>query len=106
MSQEHKKQDVIEFPADAELRQRIERAAEMHNVAVAEYVLEALERRLTDDIGPKSKNHSSKEDDDSLFDDMRDLHERILARRGGKPLDIDILEMVRSERDDELTNMR
>jgi hypothetical protein len=104
MGQKHKKQDGIEFPADAELRQRIERAAEMHNMAVAEYVLEALERRLTDDIGPKSGDLISKKDD-SLFDDMRELRDRILARRGGKPLDIDILEMVRSERDDELTSM-
>jgi hypothetical protein len=44
--------------------------------------------------------------DDTLLDDIHALRGKILAQRGGKPIEIDALELIRSERDDELTCMR
>jgi hypothetical protein len=43
--------------------------------------------------------------DDDLLARLRDLCERILARRGGKLIDIDIVNMVRQERDDEILDL-
>jgi len=44
---------------------------------------------------------------DPLITDLRTLRGKILARRGGKPIDIDrILEEMREERDYELTGVR
>ncbi len=40
--------------------------------------------------------------DTPLFAQMRKLRERIEARRGGSPITTDIVEQVRTERDEEL----
>jgi hypothetical protein len=100
----------IQVYADPELKRRIELAAAKHNVPVTEYCLKAIEQQLADeDLLEREEIEipvTPKKQDDTLISDMRELRERILARRGGKPIDIDILELVRSERDDELTGLR
>jgi hypothetical protein len=101
--------EVIQIYADPELKRRVEMAAAKHNVPVAEYWLDAIEQKLAEDgVGDGTTNGSSTpptKKDDTLLDEMRELRERILARRGGKPIEIDALEQLRSERDDELTGM-
>lgn len=102
--------ETIEVQAEEALMQRIKAAAAKHNIPVAEYCLEAIEQKLQNDDKPEGAENdvllSPKKPDPTLIDDLRELRERILAERGGKPIDIDILEMIRSERDDELTGMR
>ena len=100
----------IQLYADAELKRRIQQAAAKHNVPVTTYCLDAIEQKLADeglleeeDIAVVTRPTKQ---DDTLLDELADLHEKILARRGGKPIEIDALELVRSERDDELTGMR
>jgi hypothetical protein len=100
----------IQVYADPELKRRIELAAAKHNIPVTEYCLDAIEQKLADEGLLEAEEIEipvrPKKQDDTLIDDMRKLREEILARRGGKPIEIDILELVRSERDDELTGMR
>ena len=102
--------ETIEVQADEALVQRIKAAAAKQNIPVADYCLDAIEQKLLDDrLRADTEDDvllSPKKHDPTLLDDMRELRERILAERGGKPIDIDILEMIRSERDDELTGMR
>jgi hypothetical protein len=101
--------EAIQLYADPNLKRRVEEAAAKYNIPVEEYLLDAIEQKLADDaalektVADITSEHPKK--DDSLLDDMRELHDRILARRGGKPIEIDVLEQLRSERDDELTNM-
>lgn len=97
---------LIQVYADPELMNRIELAAAKHKVAVMEYCLDAIEQKLADEGLFQGKTVESTKQDDTLITDLRELRERILAERGGKPIEIDILELVRSERDDELTGMR
>jgi predicted TIM-barrel enzyme len=101
--------ELIEVYADPELKRRVEMAAAKHNIPIAEYWLDAIEQKLADDVVLAEANHESsnepKKPDTSILDEIQELRERILARRGGKPIEIDILELVRSERDDELTSM-
>lgn len=98
--------EVIEIYADPELKRRVEMAAAKHNLPVADYLLDAIEQKLADEGVVDEKVNGSptalEKKDDTLLDEMRELRERILARRGGKPIEIDALELIRSERDDEL----
>ena len=98
----------IQVYADPEMKRRIELAAAKYNVAVTEYCLSAIEQQLADDelleaeqitIPVKPTLH------EDWLAGLDELHEKILARRGGRPLEIDILEQVRAERDDELTDL-
>ena len=100
----------IQVYAEPDIKRRIELAAAKRDTPVTQYCLEAIMQQLADDdvleqsqviidIQPNSQ--------DTLINDLRALHDRILARREGKLIDIDnIVEQVRSERDDELLSMR
>ena len=102
--------EVIQVYADPALKRRVEEAAAKHNVTIAEYSLEAIEQKLAEEGLLEGTDENSLKttvkNDDTLLEEMRQLREQILARRGGKPIQIDILEQLRSERDDELTDMR
>jgi hypothetical protein len=100
----------IQVYADPETKRRIELAAAKYNVPVTEYCLSAIQQQLADDelleqeqidipIAPTKQNNN-------LIATLDALHERILARRGGRPIDIDILEQVRDERENELLSMQ
>jgi uncharacterized protein (DUF1778 family) len=98
----------IQVYAEPEMKRRIELAAAKHNVAVTEYCLSAIVQQLADDELLEEEQVAipvKQAKDKDLIADLRALREKILARRGGRPIDIDILEQVRAERDYELTGL-
>jgi hypothetical protein len=102
--------EAIQLYADPALKRRVEKAAAKYNIPVEEYLIEAIEQKLAEDAKQEDANAEDaakpKGLTPQLLAEMRELRERILAERGGKPIEIDILEQVRNERDDELANMR
>jgi uncharacterized protein (DUF1778 family) len=99
----------IQVYADPEIKRRIELAAHKRDTPVTQYCLDAIIQQLADDevLEARSILIDIKPDpDDTLLDEMRALREEILARRRGEMITADIVEQVRSERDDELINMR
>ena len=99
----------IQVYADAEMKRRIELAAMNRNVSVTVYCMEAIRNQLADEDLLEREQidifvHSDREDND-LLADLDELHAKILAGRGGKPIDVDIIELVRQETDDELTGL-
>jgi uncharacterized protein (DUF1778 family) len=100
----------IQVYADPEIKRRVELAAAKHNMPVTEYCLNAIQQQLADDDLLEQAHIelpvTSTKKDDALLSDLRALREEILAQRGGKPIEIDILELVRDERDSELTGLR
>ena len=99
----------IQVYADDEIKRRIELAAAKRHVAVTEYCLDAIVQQLADDavleemeITIPVKTRSN----ENLYDELIELTDRILAERGGEYIDVDeIIDQVRSERDDELLDM-
>ncbi len=99
----------IQVYADAEMKRRIELAAAKHNIAVTEYCLAAITQQLADDNLLEEEQVTipvKLAKDEPLMADLRTLRESILARRGGRPITLDILEQVRDERADELIRLR
>ena len=99
----------IQVYADAELKRRIELAAAKQDVAVTQYCLAAIARQLADDTLLEAEEivvQVTPSYDDALLADMRDLRERITARRNQTPITMDVLAEVRAEREDELIRMR
>lgn len=99
----------IQVYADYDTKRRVELAAAMYDIPVTEYCLSAIERQLIDDdlversqvqisIRPGIQN--------ALVENLHTLQNKILARRGGKLLDIDgALQLAREERDHELLGL-
>jgi uncharacterized protein (DUF1778 family) len=96
----------IQVYADPDTKRRIELAAAKHELAVTEYCLAAIEQQLAEDdvleqeqiqIAIKPGRNSG------VLDELQVLRERILARRGGKQLNVAAdLEETRFERDHEI----
>ena len=101
----------IQVYTDPETKRRIELAAAKQNLAVTEYCLEAIKERLAeDDVLERERIEIPIKpiEGEDLIAELRKLRKAILAERGGKPLDIDIAELVsqmRQERDEELLGM-
>jgi hypothetical protein len=99
----------IQVYADIETKRRIELAAAKHKLPVSSYCLEAIKQQLSEDElldetqVDISVKPSAQTGEDDLFEEMRDLRERIKARRGGELIIDDVLEQVRAEREEELT---
>jgi len=99
----------IQVYADQETKRRIELAAAKRRIAVTEYCLAAIRQQLGEDsvleegqieipIVPAK--------DKELLAGLRALQDKIEARRGGRPVDVDqLLEQTRAERDYELTGL-
>lgn len=101
----------IQVYTDPQMKRRIELAAARLDVPVTQYCLEAIEQRLADEEMLEKETIeipvTPPEKDETLIDDLRALRERILAERGGRPIDIDtLIEEMRDERDDELAGLR
>ena len=99
----------IQVYADEEMKRRIELAAAKQQMAVTEYCLAAITQQLADDQVLEVEQVSipvKRPKDATLIAELRTLRESILARRGGQPLTLDILEQVRDERDYELIGVR
>ena len=98
----------IQVYTDEETKRRIELAAARQNIAVTQYCLEAIVQQLAEDDMLERERveiliKPAKGED--LIADLRALREKIKARRGGKLIDLDIVEQVREERDYELTGL-
>lgn len=99
----------IQVYADEETKRRIELAATKHDVAVTEYCLGAIKQQLAeDDMLEREQIEISIKPitDDNLIAELRALREKIKARRGGRLIQLDIVEQVRKERDYELLGVR
>lgn len=99
----------IQVYTDPEMKRRIELAAARRNVAVTQYCLEAISQRLADEEMLEKETIEipvRPEKDESLIADLRALRERILERRGGRPITRDVLDELRDERDYELSSLR
>ncbi len=98
----------IQVYADPGMKRRIELAAAKYNVPVTKYCLSAIEQQLADDEMLEEEQITipvKPTPDEDWLAGLDELQEKILARRGGRPLEIDILEQVREERDYELTGL-
>jgi uncharacterized protein (DUF1778 family) len=85
----------IQVYANEEMKRRIELAAAKQQLAVTEYCLAAITQQLADDnlLEEEQVAISVKlTKDEPLMADLRTLRESILARRGGRPITLDILE--------------
>lgn len=102
----------IQVYADRETKRRIELAAAKYDMSVTLYCLEAIQQQLADDDLLEEEHITvpvspAQPADDSFIDELRALHQDILAYRQGKWIDVDAeLEAMREERDYELTGLR
>jgi len=99
----------IQVYTDESLKRRIELAAAKANIPVTAYCLQAILEQLAEDDLLEAEQIAISfmvpKPDDTLILDLRTLREKILARRNGKMIELDILEQVRDERDYELTGL-
>lgn len=98
----------IQVYADEDVIRRVELAAAKHRMPVTRYCLQAITQQLRDDDMFERTQVEIRITplDDELIPSLQALHTRILARRAGKPIQIDqALEAVRDERDYELAGL-
>lgn len=102
----------IQFYADAETKRRIKLAAARQGMPINEYCLAAVQQQLAEDEVTEAEGQTSRvytdvhaDGEDHLLVDLRALRHRILTRRGGKLVDLDLISQVRDERDEELTGL-
>jgi hypothetical protein len=99
----------IQIYVDDETLRRIELAAAKHNIPITTYGLNAIQQQLEEDNIEVTEPASDLEQAEfqELLTDLRGLHERILQKRGGQPVDVDaLLEQLREERDEEALGLR
>ncbi|MGD9101581.1 MAG: hypothetical protein PVF45_13950 [Anaerolineae bacterium] len=100
----------IQVYADPEIKRRIELAAARRDMSVTKYCLDAIRQRLVeDDMLEREKIEIPIKPvgGEDLIANLRALHEKIKAHRGGKLIDVDhILDQVREERDHEILGLR
>lgn len=99
----------IQVYTDDETKRRIDVAAMIRQTSVTEYCLEAIRQQLAEDDLLEQAAVEVTFHPIGAFDigaDLRALREGILARRGGREIELDILDQVRAERDDELLGLR
>lgn len=99
----------IQVYTDPEMKRRIELAAARLDIPVTQYCLEAIEQRLADEEmleKEKIEIPVKPEKDEDLIADLQALREKILERRGGRPITRDVLDELREERDRELSDLR
>ncbi len=98
----------IQVYADDETKRRIELAAMIREVPVTEYCLDAINQRLREDDLLEHSQISVRlalGNEGDLIDDLRELRDRIRARRS--EIDVDeLVDQVRAEREDELLSLR
>ncbi len=99
----------IQVYTDPETHRRVELAAARRGVSVTEYCLRAIRQQLLEDEileAEKVEVRDRPSPGKDVIEELRDLRERIKARRGGKLITVDILEQVREEREHELLGVR
>lgn len=94
-------------PIDKETKGRSEPATAWNEAPEAEPSPSTMRQELADDDLPAGEHNEVSAgpvaNDDGLINASEALNARILLRREGLPITIDIVDRVRSERDDELT---
>ncbi len=99
----------IQVYTDPETKRRIELAAAKRDMAVTEYCLIAIKEQLSEEALLEEERvtiYFKPRGPKSVIGELRSLQERILARRSGDLIDVDrILNQVRDERDEELTDL-
>ena len=96
----------IQVYVDQETKRRIELASAKYSIPITQYCLEAIRQQLADDDMLERETVEIRikpVQDEELIADLRALRAKILARRHGKPISLDIVEHVRQERDHERT---
>lgn len=78
--------ELLAVQVDADLKRRVEEATAKHKVPVDQYLVDAIEKQLAEDVVAKKQ----KKLDANLLDEMRELREQILADRGGSPIEIQV----------------
>ncbi len=99
----------IQVYTDPETHRRVELAAAKRGVSVTEYCLRAIQQQLLEDEIVEAEKIEARDQPSpgkDVIEELRDLRERIKARRGGKLITVDILEQVRAEREHELLGVR
>lgn len=95
----------IQLFVDEPTRRRLEENASFHRQDVQSYCLSILQNHLLEDSLSAYAAVDSplpRPIDDDLLSQMRSSRRRILAESGGANLSLEILELVRAERDEEL----
>jgi|GEM_PF-2639218 len=95
----------IKLIVDEPTRRRLEESASHHRQDVSGYCLSVLQNHLLEDslsINGSGEFPVSRPLDDDLLAQMRRSRQRMFAQSGGSHLSLEILEMVRAERDEEL----
>jgi hypothetical protein len=78
--------ELLAVQVDADLKRRVEEAAAKHKVPVDQYLVDAIEKQLAEDVVAEKQ----KKLDANLLDEMRELREQILADREGSPIEIQV----------------
>jgi hypothetical protein len=99
----------IQVYADDETKRRIELAAFIREVSVTDYCLDAIRRQMAeDDVLEQGRVEVRLGVDDhgTLADEQQALRRRILARRGGRLIDMAVLDQVREEEENGRLDLR
>lgn len=95
----------IQLIVDEPTRRRLEESASRHRQDVPGYCLSVLQHQLLEDsltFNGSGELPLPRPLDDDLLAQMRRSRQRMLAQSGGAYLSLEILELVRAERDEEL----
>ena len=95
----------IQLFVDEPTRRRLEESASRHRQDVQSYCVSVLQHQLLEDslsINAFGELPLPRPLDDDLLVQMRRSRQRMLAQSGGAHLSLEILELVRAERDEEL----
>lgn len=95
----------IQLIVDEPTRRRLEESAARHRLDVPAYCLSVLQNQLLEDslaVDGSGAFPAPRPLDDELLSQMRRSRQKMLAQTGGSHLAMEVLEMVRAERDEEL----
>lgn len=96
---------TIQIIVDEPTRRRLEESASRHSQDVPSYCLSVLHHHLLEDslsFNGSGEFPLSRPVDDDLLAQMRRSRQKTLAQAGGSHLSLEVLELVRAERDEEL----
>ncbi len=96
---------MIQLPVDEPTRRRLEESASRHFQDVPSYCLSVLQHHLVEDslsFNSAGEFPLPRPLDDDLLAQMRRSRQKTLAQAGHAHLSMEILELVRAERDEEL----
>ncbi|HRJ42157.1 MAG: hypothetical protein KJZ86_00760 [Caldilineaceae bacterium] len=96
---------TIQLFVDEPTRRRLEESASRHRQDVPSYCLSVLQHQLLEDslsFNGSGEMPLPRPLDNDLLGQIRRSRQRMLAQSGGAHLSLEVLELVRAERDEEL----